>query len=204
VPPDCPVHQRSNDYLAQRSTAKADEQRYSAQQCMAESERRVSGAPDSEQDLSGVALDCPVPQEFNNTNVRLLPNPNGWVMWRRAGQPTVLVRCVHRQQPSPTASWWLRAINTPHHHHSKHPSILNIAFNTRAIDSTPRHNQSDRSTQSPEINSSALGLVRGSLVFLCCSCLFGLAFFFFSILTLKCFVSKARDTNCVVILAVSK
>jgi hypothetical protein len=82
--------------------------------------------------------------------------------------------------------------------------ILNIAFNTRAIDSTLRHNQSDRSTQSPQINSSALGLVRGSLVFLCCSCLLGLAFIFFSILTLKCFVSKARDTNCVVVLAGSK
>jgi hypothetical protein len=82
--------------------------------------------------------------------------------------------------------------------------ILNIAFNTRAIDFTPRHNQSDRSTQSPQINSSALGLVSGSLVFFCCSCLLGLAFFFFSILTLKCFVSKARDTNCVVVLAGSK
>jgi 4-amino-4-deoxy-L-arabinose transferase-like glycosyltransferase len=109
------------------------------------------------------------------------------------------VRCAHRQQPSPTAIWWLRAINTPNHHNTKHPSILNIAFNTRAIASTPRHNQSDRSTQSPQFNSSALRLVRGSLVFLCCSFLLGLAFFFFSILTLKCFVSKARDTNCVVV-----
>jgi hypothetical protein len=41
-------------------------------------------------------------------------------------------------------------------------------------------------------------------MFLCCSCLLGLAFFFFSILTLKCFVSKARDTNCVVVLVGSK
>jgi hypothetical protein len=72
----------------------------------------------------------------------------------------------------------LGAINTPNHHNTKHPSILNIAFNTRAIDSTPRHNQSDRSTQSPQFNSSALGLVIGLLLFLCCSCLLGLAFFF--------------------------
>jgi hypothetical protein len=114
------------------------------------------------------------------------------------------VRCVHRQQPSPTAICWLRAINTPNHHHTKHPSILNIAFNTRAIDFTPRYNQSDRSTQSPQINSSALEIVRGSLVFPCYSCLLGLTLFFFSILTLKCFVSKARDTNCVVVLAGSK
>jgi hypothetical protein len=33
----------------------------------------------------------------------------------------------------------LRAINTLNHHHSKHPSIPHIAFNTRAIDFTPRH-----------------------------------------------------------------
>jgi hypothetical protein len=41
-------------------------------------------------------------------------------------------------------------------------------------------------------------------MFICCSCLFGLAIFFFSILTLKFFVSNTRDTNCVVILAGSK
>jgi hypothetical protein len=87
---------------------------YSALQCAAE----VRGAPDSEQDLSGVAPDCPVPQEDNGGNGRLLPNSNGWVMWRRTGQPTVPVRCAHRQQPSPTAIWWLRAINTPNHHNS--------------------------------------------------------------------------------------
>jgi hypothetical protein len=42
--------------------------------------------------------------------------------------------------------------------------------------------------------------VRGSLVFLVALvCLVG--FLFFSFVTLKCFVSKARDTNCVVVLA---
>jgi hypothetical protein len=124
------------------------------------------------------------------------------VGWR--GSTPDSVRCAHRQQPSPTTIWWLRAINTPNHHNTKHPRILNIVFSTRAIDSTPRHNQSDRSTQSPQSNSSALGLMRGSLGFLCCSCLLGLTFIFFSILTLKCFVSKARDTNCVVVFTGSK
>jgi hypothetical protein len=138
--------------------------------------------------MSGVALDCPVPQEDKLSNGRLSQNRNGWVTWRRIGQCPVAhwtVWCTHRQQPAPTAIWWLGAINTPNHHNTKHPSILNIAFNTRAIDFTPRHNQSARSTQSLQINSSALGLVRGSLVFLCCSCLLGLAFFLFSILTLS-------------------
>ena len=46
-----------------------------------QSRATVRGAPDSEQDLSGVALDCPVPQEDKASNSRLLPDPNGWVTW---------------------------------------------------------------------------------------------------------------------------
>jgi hypothetical protein len=104
-----------------------------------EQSRRVRGSPDSEQDMSGVAPDCPVPQEDNGANGQLLQNPNGWVTWRRTRQPTVPVRCAHRQLLSPTASWWLRAINTPSHHNSKHPSLLKFPFNTRASAFTPRH-----------------------------------------------------------------
>jgi hypothetical protein len=205
--PDCLVHQRSNGYPAQRSTATTLWRVNSEEQCAQSQSAEVRGTPGSEQYLSGAAPDCPVPQEDKASNGQLLQYPNGWVMWRHTGQCPVAdrtVRCAHRQQPSLTACWWLRAINTPNHHNSKHPSILNIEFNTRAIEFTPRHNQSNRSTQSPQINFSALGLVRWSLMFLCYYCLLGLAFFFFSILTLKCFVSKARDTNCVVVLAGSK
>jgi hypothetical protein len=54
------VHQRSNGYFTKWSTTKADEQMNSAQQCAVESERRVSGTPDNEQELSGAAPDCPV------------------------------------------------------------------------------------------------------------------------------------------------
>jgi hypothetical protein len=64
-------------------------------------------------------------------------------------------------------------------------------------------NQSHRSDQSPQFNSSALGLVRGSFVFLCCSCLLGWLSFLSHFL-LSSFVSEARDTNCVVVLAGSK
>nr|ACG24286.1 hypothetical protein [Zea mays] len=39
--------------------------------------RSVIGAPDSEQDLSGGALDCPVPLEDKASNGRLLQYPNG-------------------------------------------------------------------------------------------------------------------------------
>jgi hypothetical protein len=64
----------------------------SVQQCVAESERRVSGAPDNEQEMSGVASNCPVPQEDNDANGRLLSNPNGWVTWRHTTQSTGSVR----------------------------------------------------------------------------------------------------------------
>jgi hypothetical protein len=132
-------------------------------------------------------------------------------MWRHIGQPTVLVRWRTRlsgapiaSSHSPTAYWWLGAINIPQppqHQAPKHSEHC-IQYKSNRLHSKT---QSKRSIHSKsQINSSALGLVRGSLVFLCCSCFLGLAFFFFSILTLKCFVSKARYTNCVVVLAGSK
>jgi hypothetical protein len=56
--------------------------------------------------LSGVAPDCPVPQEDNAPTVDSAPNPNGWVTWRRTGQCTRLSGgaqdCPVR--PSPAAS----------------------------------------------------------------------------------------------------
>jgi hypothetical protein len=42
--------------------------------------------------LSGVAPDCPVPQENKASNGRPAPNPNGWVTWRRTRQGTVPVQ----------------------------------------------------------------------------------------------------------------
>jgi hypothetical protein len=74
------VHQRSNDYPAQRSTTTAPEiatLKNSAQSQCAE----VRGSPDSEQCMSGAAPDCPVPLEDKASNGRQLPNPNGWVTW---------------------------------------------------------------------------------------------------------------------------
>jgi hypothetical protein len=68
------------------------QKRLTEEQCAQSQSRRVRGPPDSEQDMSGEAPDYPVPQEDNDANGRLLQNPNGWVMWRRTGQPTVPVR----------------------------------------------------------------------------------------------------------------
>jgi hypothetical protein len=97
----CPVHQDRTKMTqtvrcASRATANSRNGRlykgYSALQCAAEVRAEVRGASDSEQGMFGVAPDCPVPQEDNGANGRLLSNPNSWVMWRRTGQPTVHVR----------------------------------------------------------------------------------------------------------------
>jgi hypothetical protein len=50
-------------------------------------------------------------------------------------------RTVRCEQPSPTAMEVVGAINILNHHIHIHPSVLNITFNTRAKDSTPRHIQ---------------------------------------------------------------
>jgi hypothetical protein len=81
VPPDCPVHQRSNGYPAQWSTATDPCKRYSARTVCAEVRAVIRGAPDSEQCLSGAAPDRPVPLEDKASNGQKLLNPNGWVMW---------------------------------------------------------------------------------------------------------------------------
>jgi hypothetical protein len=97
---------RSNGRLQKGMT---DEQCAQSQSC------RVRGALDSEQYLSSGTLDCPVPQEDKLSHGRLSQNPNSWVTWQRIGQCPVAhqtVWCAHRQQPSPMACWWLRAINT--------------------------------------------------------------------------------------------
>jgi hypothetical protein len=89
----------------QRSTAKAEEQRNSAQQCAVESERRVIGTPDNEQCLSGVAPGYLVPHEDKASNGRLAPNPNGWVMWRRTGLSGAPIANSLPQRLQ--ESWWL-------------------------------------------------------------------------------------------------
>jgi hypothetical protein len=61
--PDCPVHQQSNDSSATVDCNRHLQKFYSAWTVRAESEQPPEGAPDSEQALSGVTPDCPVPHE---------------------------------------------------------------------------------------------------------------------------------------------
>jgi hypothetical protein len=136
VPPDCPVHQRSKGYPGQQSTATDTYNATVHEQCAQKSEQ----SSEAHRTVNSV---CPVPLDDKASNSQKLPNPNSWVTWLAHWT----VRCAHRQQPAPTVNWWLRAINTPNHLYSNHPSIPLIAFNTRAIDFTPRH-KSKRSIHS--------------------------------------------------------
>jgi hypothetical protein len=116
VPPDCPVHQRTNGYPVQRSTATDTLQRYSARTVRAEVRAVVRGTSDSKQCLFSAAPDCPVPLEDKASNGQKLPNANSWVTWLvhrtvSGGAPDCPVR--PSTTATPTVLWWLRAINTP-------------------------------------------------------------------------------------------
>jgi hypothetical protein len=108
---------------------------------------------------------CPMPLEDKASNGQKLPNPNNWVTWLAHRT----VRCTHRQQPAPPDMWWLRAINTPNHHHSKHPSFQHFTFNTRASAFTPRRNSIEsKSLQAPNL-FQPLSDLRESFVCVLCA-----------------------------------
>jgi hypothetical protein len=142
----------------------------------------VRGAPGSEQYPFDVAPDCPVPLEDKASNGRLCPNPNGWVTW--LAHRTVW--CVHRQQPNPNGCLVIEGYKYPST--TSTPTIQ--AFSTphsiqEQIATLQDTNQSHRSNQSPQFNSSALGLVRGSFLCFFVALVAWLAFFFLSFLFSK-------------------
>jgi hypothetical protein len=132
------VCQREQRLQRQRSSAKVNSERYSARTARAESEQAPEGTPDSEQDLSGAPPDCPVHHRtvrWPRMTELQRSNPNGWVTWLVHRT----VRCAHRQTASPTTILVGGAINTPQPPHFKASKFSAIAFNTRALDFTPRH-----------------------------------------------------------------
>jgi hypothetical protein len=95
--PDCPVSQRAMAICAQRSTLQRLQWVNSARQ---KSEQKS----EAHRTVSGVAPDCPVPQEYKASNGQLLPNPNGWVTWRRIGQSIGPIRWRTGLSGAPTDS----------------------------------------------------------------------------------------------------
>jgi hypothetical protein len=64
----------------------------------------VRAAKSEGTELSGVAPDFLVSQGDKAPTVDFAPNPNGWMTWRRIGQPTVLVRWRTRLSGASIAS----------------------------------------------------------------------------------------------------
>jgi hypothetical protein len=79
--------------------------------------------------LSGAAPDCLVPHKDRASNGRPASRPNDRMTWQRTGHCPVAhrtVRCALRQHTSPTARFWLVAINTTPTGHFKGGSPSNI------------------------------------------------------------------------------
>jgi hypothetical protein len=114
-----------------------------------------------------------VPLEDKASNGRQLSNPNGWVTWLAHRT----VRWTHRQQPPPTVVLWLRAINTPNHLHSKHPSFPRFSFNTRASAFTPRHKSKESKPLQVPNPLQPFSDLRESFVRVLCALVAWIAFF---------------------------
>jgi hypothetical protein len=130
----------------------------------------------------------------------------GWRGWRIGQCPVAhrTVRCAHQQQSPPMIVLVVEGYKYPLTTYT--PTILafNTLYSIQEQSATLQDtNQSHRSNQNPQFNSSALGLVRGSLVFLVALvCLAWLSFL--SHFLLSSFATEARYTNCVVVLVGSK
>jgi hypothetical protein len=110
--------------------------------CKSNSEQCVTVRAESEQAQKAhrtVNSDCPVHHQtvrWPNMSELQRSNPNGWVTWLAHRT----VRCALRQQPSPTATLVVGAINTPQPPHLKASKFSANTFNTRASAFNTRHN----------------------------------------------------------------
>jgi hypothetical protein len=129
----CPVSQRSNGNLRQRSTAKGVQCAVRSQSRKSERTRHVRCATG----LSGAATG----QRLQRSTAR---NPNGSLTWHALDTEQCHVWCTTGLSSAPSTTMArivVGAINTPNHLHSSHPSFLNFTFIARAKDYTPRHIQ---------------------------------------------------------------
>jgi hypothetical protein len=163
---------------------------YSEQQCRAE----VRAAKSEGTGLSGAA-------RGQSSKVARAPNPNGWVTWQRTGQHKVPVRCAHRQQLPQRLPWWLGAINTPQPPQLQASKFSedHIQYKSSRIHSKTRYKRSNP-LRVPNSLQTHSGLCERDFCVHLGSCRLD-CLSSFHILILKCFVSKARDTKCVVVLA---
>jgi hypothetical protein len=109
--PDCSVCHRTVRCTSGATAIYAQRSTLQSEQC--NSDVRADGQRGT--GLSGVSPDCPVPHKDRASNGRPAPSPNRRMTWRRTGHCPVAPRTVRgarRQPTSPTARFWLVAINT--------------------------------------------------------------------------------------------
>jgi hypothetical protein len=192
-----PAEQR---LLAQWSTATDPCKCYSAWTVRVEVRAAVRGAPDSEQYMSGAAPNCLVPLEDKAPTVDSARTLTvGWRGWRTGQCPVahMTVRCAHRQQPLPNGCLVVEGYKYPSTTFT--PTIQafitlhSIQEQSATLQDT---NQSHRSNQSPQFNSSVLGLVRGSFLCFFVALVAWLAFFFLLFLFSKPCKRSKRHQSC--------
>jgi hypothetical protein len=112
-----------------------------------------------------------------------------------------IVQCTHRQQPWPNGYLVVGAINTPNHHILWHPSLFedHIQYKSSSIHSKTQYKRSNP-LRVPNPFQTLSGLCERDFCVHFHSCRLD-RLSSFPILFLKCFVSAARDTKCVVVLA---
>jgi hypothetical protein len=187
------VSQRSNGYLAPT----VDCRRIECAPARAEVRARAGGTPDSLQDLSGAPPDsqtgpqvrAPTVGTQRSGDVAGAPDSVRWCTGL-SGAPCD--SSLHQ-----TASLVVGAINTPNHPTFKSSKFSTFQLLTRALAFNSRHTQVIKFSP-----NSTKALVLSERDFLCSFELLRLDCFFFSfVLVIISIVNKARDTNCVVVLA---
>jgi hypothetical protein len=127
--------------------------RLTTAQC-ADSSHRVraapEGAPDSEQWLSGAAPDCLVPQDVRAPTVETVRTLTvGWRGWRTGQCP--LRPSTAALPNSCFGGWGYKYSPTTTNQGIQWSKFSAIAFNTRALDFTPRHKQEIKSSPKSKI-----------------------------------------------------
>jgi hypothetical protein len=152
----------------------------------------VGGTPDSLQDLSGAPPDSQAgPQDRAPTIGTQRPGDV-------PGAPDCPV-CHATAASTKRLVWWLGVINTPNHPTFKSSKFSTFQLLTRALAFNSRHTQVIKS--SPNSTKALVLSERDLLVFFRALALGLLSSFSFFACDQNSIVIKARDTNCVVVLA---
>jgi hypothetical protein len=157
--------------------------------------------------LPGAPPDSSVPLEDKGANGQLLQNPNGWVTWQHTGHGTVSVRWRTELSGAPIdSSLPTTTLVVEGYKYPQPPQLQaskfsedHIQYKSSSIHSKTQYKRSNP-LRVPNSLQTLSGLRERDFCVHLSSCHLDWLSSFLSLI-LKCFVSKARDTKCVVVLA---